>query len=366
MSNTNMLFFRSFYLWFLLLHSFVAEAWIQSHDHHPTKPTNRLRFHTRTSSVRAAVDENVAYEEESGQSSRRKLLKNAVQVGALSMAPILSYPNAALAEQRCDPGDVRCKEDGKIGDVPAGKPIPRVTNKITHVVQMLIDVGERREEAGLIRFGLYGADCPLSTREMLLFLTRGITSMSQQALDNSIGLETAPVTLLESGSVPMIYLGKAVDFGVPSQAKAYAKSRGMRNAGPNFVPQSRPSSTEVEKEAFPRPHNVAGLVSIPAKGIGYGGTGSEGDDDAYADAFTITADDVAALDKLNRRVIGQIIDDESMQFLARLASLPVQKGKTGILKGETSGPPLLKVRVRDVAVQKAGAPQQQQKGKLKK
>eukprot|EP00980_Cylindrotheca_fusiformis_P002718 scaffold628_cov91-Cylindrotheca_fusiformis.AAC.4 len=275
---------------------------------------------------------------------------------------------ALSAEQRCDAGDVRCRQDGKIGDVPTGKPIPKVTNKITHVVQLLIDVGERGEEVGLIRFGLYGEDCPLSTREMLLFLTpRGITSsMNKERIQNSIGLETAPVTLLESGSVPMIYPEMAVDFGVTSQAKAFAKSKGLRTAGPNFVPQSRPSfPSEIEREPFPRPHSVAGLVSIPAKGIGYGGSGSENDDDdddAYASAFCITADEAPGLDSRNRRrVIGQVIDDESMAFLARLASLPVQKGTTGVLlkrggDNNTAGPPLLKVRVRDVAVQKAGPP----------
>jgi hypothetical protein len=348
--------FRIIYL-LLLSHAFVAAAWIHQV---PTTPTSACRKHSQTSILRAA-DRDLASQE--NITSRRKIIQRAVRLGVLSTPLLLSPASVLAVEQRCDAGDVRCQQDGKIGEVPAGKPIPQVTNKITYVVQMIIDVGERREEAGFIRFGLYGDDCPLSTKQMLQFLTRGISSMSQETLENSIGLQSAPVTLLESGGVPMIYSGKAVDFGVSSQARAYAKSRGLKAAGPNFAPQSRPTSLEIGKESFPRPHTAAGLVSIPAKGIGYGGTGSEADDEAYASAFTITGDEVPALDKLNRRVIGQIIDDDSMQFLARLASLPVQKGKNGVLAtGETAGPPLLKVRVRDIGVQKVAA-QQQGKGK---
>ena len=281
--------------------------------------------------------------------SRRKLIRNTLQTGIV-FAPLVSLPDDAFGlEQRCDASDLRCRQDGKLGEIPAGKPIPRVTNKITHVVQMIVDIGERREEAGFVRFGLYGNDCPTSVKQLLQFLTRGISSMDKEMLDNSIGIESAPVSLLDGGSVPTICSGTAVEFGVPSQAKSYAKSKGLRQAGPNFVPQFRPPP--LSNEPFPRPHTVAGLVSIPAKGIGYGGSGSESEDEAYSSAFLITADEAPALDKLGRRVIGQVIDNESMTFLARLASLPVQKGM-GIMSGQVSGPPLLKVRIRDIGVQK--------------
>ena len=162
-------------------------------------------------------------------------------------------------------------------------------------------------------------------------------------------IEFAPVSLMDGGSVQNICTGKGIDFGIPSQSKAYSKNRGLRTAGPNFVSQSRPIPT-LEGEAFPRPHSAAGLISIPAKGIGYGNTLS--DDEAYSSAFTITAEEAPTLDKPNsaqqQRVIGQIIDNESMQFLDRVANLPVQK-KVG---KSNSGPPLLKVRVRDIDVQK--------------
>lgn len=306
-------------------------------------------------------------DDEMASSSRREVLQGAARL-LLTSSTLVQSPTQAGAEERgrCDAEDVRCQQDGQLGEAPVGRPIPRVTNKITHVVQLIIDVGERREEAGFIRFGLYGEDCPQSTREMLLFLSRGITSMDGSTLENSIGLEYAPVSLTESGSVPTIYSGKAVDFGVFSQAKAYAKSRGLRTAGPNFVPQNRPPP--IDGESFPRPHEVAGLISIPTKGIGYGGPNGVPIDEAYASAFTITADATPSLDdkKSRQRVIGQVIDDPSMQFLARLASLPVQKGKGSGIPGAAAGPPLLKVRVREIGVQKVGDQSKDQKGKGKK
>lgn len=308
--------------------------------------------------------------------TRRELLHKSIQIGGLTSTPVnaaasasillailSSQPDSALAstraeEKKCDPGDVRCRQDGELGDVPLGQPIPAVTNRITYVIQMIVDIGERREnDAGYIRFGLYGDDCPGSVKQMLLFLTRGITSMDKQTLENLLGLDYGPVSLVDgSGSSTNICSGKGIDFGVPSQSKSYSKARGLRT-DPNFVPQSRPTPT-LEEEAFPRPHSAAGLISVPAKGIGYGSSSGliakieQSDDEIFSSAFTITAGEAPALDKPNtpqrQRVIGQIIDNESMQFLDRLANLPVQKK----LGKNSSGPPLLKVRVRDVDVQK--------------
>ena len=105
---------------------------------------------------------------------------------------------------------------------------------------------------------------------------------------------------------------------------------------------------------------MAGLISIPEQGIGY--ASSNGDvDGAFASAFLITADGNPEFDaKLRRRVIGQVIDDESMEFLARLSSLPVQKkGPNG------KGPPLLKVTILDTGVQKVGANNKESKKKKK-
>ena len=187
---------------------------------------------------------------------------------------------------------------------------------------------------------------------MLLFLTSGMSTTSSLAFENGMGIQSSPVSLLQGGKIPDIVPGKVVDFGVPSQALAYSRARGLRSAGDEFVPQSRPNPDDTQNDPFLRKHDVAGLISVPAKGIGYGGNGFEPEDEAYESAFQITADALPSLDKANRRVIGQVIDDPSMAFLARLASLPTKKGLKGVIPGQTSGPPLLKVTVRDVALKK--------------
>ena len=293
------------------------------------------------------------------ETSRRILLKKTMRAGTAcisipllqSMSPDLVL--AASSDQRCDPADPRCGADGKLlsdgEEKNRIKPIPRVTNKITHVVQLVVDVGERREEVGFLRFGLYGDDCPINVRAMIQFLTMiGITGVGkeQDEFENDIDVITQPVSLLFGGIVPSICPGQGVEFGVPSQNKAFAKSRGLVKAGNNFLPQSRPLSTQ--KELSARTHTAAGLISVPEKGIGYG-NGNGPIDEAYANAFLITASEESSElfdTKLHRRVIGQIIDNESMEFLARLASLPIQRNK---------GTPLLKVTVLDAGVQKVGA-----------
>jgi len=296
--------------------------------------------------------------------SRRQVL-NLSKIGAASFLsavvfevsdPSLAGASSGDESQRCDPLDPRCGADGKLQEKgPQGKPVPRVTNRITHVVQLVIDVGERREEVGFLRFGLYGDDCPESVKSMLRFVTPiGITGVvDEKALENSIGTKSSPVSILQGGVVPAICPGKGVEFGVPSQKKAYSRAMGLREAGGSFVPQSRPEPTG--NEAGVRKHDVAGLISIPEKGIGFATSGNSEVDEAYASAFLVTADDTSSSlndQKLHRRVIGQVIDDESMEFLARLTSLPIQK-KLG--SSSDKGPPLLKVTVLDTGVQKVGA-----------
>lgn len=302
--------------------------------------------------------------------NRRILIQSIAAPAAASLPYLVAKESASAAAPKaggeCDPGDVLCRQKvydryvdsfQEVKDVLPGKPIPAVTNRITYVVQMIIDIGARRDgDAGYIRFGLYGDDCPGSVKQMLFFLTRGITSMDKSKLEDRLEIDYMPVSLGDgNGSVQNICPGRGVEFGVASQSKAYAENKGIRAAGPNFIPQSRPIPT-LEGEAFPRPHSCAGLISIPANGIGHSSSSSNSDlDEIYSSAFTITADAVPALDKPKsndqQRVIGQIIDNESMQLLERLVNLPVQK-KLG--KSESSGPPLLKVRVRDVDVQKVG------------
>mmetsp|Transcript_35283 Transcript_35283/g.77286 ORF Transcript_35283/g.77286 Transcript_35283/m.77286 type:complete len:144 (-) Transcript_35283:77-508(-) len=132
----------------------------------------------------------------------------------------------------------------------------------------------------------------------------------------------------------------------------------MAKAGEGFTPQPRPSAQDADvigKEPFVRKHDAAGLISLPAKGLGYGGSGFESEDEAYASAFQITTAVMPSMDKEGRRVVGQLMDTESMATLARIGSLPTNKGLKGIVPGQNYGPPLTAVRVQDCTVVGGGS-----------
>lgn len=256
------------------------------------------------------------------------------------------------AKDRCDAMDPRCGADGRLTtDANAVKlPVPaKPTNlDITDVAEISLTIG-RTEEARM-RIGLYGGDAEAGVEQFLRFLSRrGLTTQSDFVIQNGIGVQTQPVSLTRGGSVVLVVPGQRISFGVPLQSTAYARSKGLTKAGEDFVPQPRPK----QFADFPvlRKHDAPGLISIPSKGIGYGGTGFETDDECYESAFSITAAAVPSLDKEDRRVIGQLMDEESMSTLSRLANLPTKKGFKGIIPGQTSGPPLLRVTLNDVEIQ---------------
>jgi len=254
------------------------------------------------------------------------------------------------AKDRCDPTDPRCGLDGKLMDAPPqGEPVPELTNTITHQIELSVSIG--RTDSGVLRLGLYGQDCPLSVQQMVDFVSSGIVTTSRLMFEDGYGISSAPVSLENGGLVTGIVPRERIDFGIPSQAAAYAKSKGKAKAGDNFQAQPRPKNNELANEPYVRKHTVAGLVSIPSKGLGYGGSGLESEDEAFASTFEITGGSVPAMDnREGRRVIGQVLDEESMAFLARLVSLPTRKGIKGVIPGQNSGPPLVKVSVRDITV----------------
>jgi len=249
-------------------------------------------------------------------------------------------------KDRCDATDPKCGPDGKLRDsAPSGESVPTISNKITQVVAISFDIG--RTETAVIRLGLYGEDAPASVEQFFQFVTRGLRTTSDLVFENGMGVQATPVSLLTGGILGQIVPGQRIDFGIPSQSAAFARSRGMSKAGDNFMAQPRPKELN---DPVIRKHDAAGLLSVPGKGIGYGGSGFESDDECFESSFQITAGPVPAMDKEGRKVIGQILDQESMNNLARLVSLPTKKGFKGVIPGQNSGPPLLKVSLRDVSV----------------
>jgi hypothetical protein len=253
------------------------------------------------------------------------------------------------AKDRCDAADPLCGADGKLRDEIIGKPVPIASGTtITHAVAIQLNVG--RQESGVLKLGLYGEDCPMLVQQLIDFLSpTGLTVASEKS--NTMGKLSPPVSLAIGGIIDSIAPGLTVDFGVPSQANAYARAKGMPKAGDNFAPQRRPK-VDFSSDKTVRPHDVAGLVSVAANGLGYGGTGFESDDETFESSFLITNSAVPSLDKAktSRRVVGQVLDTQSMVFLERLASLPTKKGLKGVIPGQTSGPPLIKVTVSEIQV----------------
>jgi hypothetical protein len=251
------------------------------------------------------------------------------------------------AENRCDASDPNCGSDGREVDRVTEKVPDTMGYAITHVADMSITVG--KIEYLNLRLGVYGNDAPEAVKEFLQFLSfKGLSTMSELAFENSMGIETAPVSMARGGKLNLIFPNQRLDFGVPLQSAAYARSKGMAKVSDDFMPQPRPM--ELKDVPVLRKHDAAGLISIPAKGVGYGGSGFESDDECFESAFQITAAAVPSMDK-DRRVIGQVLDTESMATLARLASLPTMKGFKGVIPGQNSGPPLVKVALTGVDIQ---------------
>lgn len=240
---------------------------------------------------------------------------------------------------RCDALDPTCGPDGRLREegVPKGRPIPEtiindVKYEITDIVELTMTIGTGSyASTGTIRMGLYGNNCPESVKEM-------IDLCSKSGLVTSKDLLLGSPVRLGRGSMTYVRPEERVDFGIPSQRVAYARSIRKAKAPEEYVPQARPSGVRlqlVRDEVSSRPHDVAGLISIPKEGIGYGGGLVLGkDDEAYSSAFQITAGPtLSEMDKEGRKVIGQLLDSESMNTLARLAGSPFRK----ILPGQNGG-----------------------------
>ncbi|KAL3925021.1 MAG: hypothetical protein SGILL_000683 [Bacillariaceae sp.] len=252
------------------------------------------------------------------------------------------------AENRCDATDPNCGSDGREVARVAEKVPDSMGYSITHVADMSFTIG--RVEYLTLRLGVYGNDAPEAVKEFLQFLSyRGLTTTSELAFENGMGVESAPVSMSRGGKLNLIFPNQRLDFGVPLQSAAYARAKGMAKVSDEFLPQPRPKA--LSDVPVLRKHDAAGLVSIPAKGMGYGGTGFESEDECFESCFQITAAAVPSMDKGDRRVIGQVMDAESMATLSRLASLATMKGFKGVIPGQNSGPPLVKVALNGVDVQ---------------
>jgi len=248
--------------------------------------------------------------------------------------------------ERCDASDPNCGPDGRVREEPlAGKPVPDLGGlEVTHIIDLTLNIGSGSNAyTETIKMGLYGNNCPELVKEMIDVCGRGLVTSKNLLLG-------APVRIGNGfGSLTYIKPDERLEFGVASQKVAYAKSIRKAKAPDEFVPQPRPSGERLElvrAESSARQHDVAGLISVPKEGIGYGTFLSVSDDEAYSNTFQIIAAAAPDMDKGGRKVIGQLLDASSMAALARLAGSPTRK----ILPTQTGGAPLIKVAVDDSVV----------------
>ena len=101
------------------------------------------------------------------------------------------------------------------------------------------------------------------------------------------GYTSRGVSLQNGGFVTNIIPSERIQFGIPSQSAAYARFLGVSKAGDSFVPQPRPNKDALQQETSSiRPHDCAGLLSIPGTGLGYAKEGTtivgKNDDEAFA------------------------------------------------------------------------------------
>lgn len=250
---------------------------------------------------------------------------------------------------RCDASDPLCGPDGRLREEAlSGQPVPAKDPalEITDVVELTLTIGTgSNADVQTLRMGLYGNACPELVKEMADLCGRaGLVTSKDLLLGSPVRLGGG------GGSLTYVRPEERLEFGVSSQKAAYAKSLRKARAPDEFVPQPRPSGQRLESargERSARSHDVAGLISLPKEGIGYGSAflGVK-DDEAYSSAFQITATSVPDMDKEGRKVIGQLIDSQSMDLLARLAGSPTRK----MLPGQNGGTPLIKVSVDDSAI----------------
>jgi len=229
-----------------------------------------------------------------------------------------------------------------------GQPVPtKDNNEITDIVELALTIGTGSiSDSQIMKIGLYGNECPNLVKEFKDLCSRQGLVTSQNLL---LG---APVRLSVGGSMTYIRPEERLEFGVASQKQAYAKSIRRAKAPEEFVPQGRPDGKRLELvrgEQSSRKHDVAGLLSLPKDGIGYGSFGlklGKDDDEAYSNSFEITAKPMPEMDKEGRKVIGQLLDATSMDLLARLSGSPTRK----LIPTQTGGTPLIKVSVDDCSV----------------
>merc|ERR1712157_75435 len=91
--------------------------------------------------------------------------------------------------------------------------------KITKIIEMEMRLGRGKDlEAGRIRFGLYGNNCPKSVEQFVQFVsTNGLTTDAELVERSYFDVLSSPLSFAKSGTLHYIYPNEKLDFGILSQ-----------------------------------------------------------------------------------------------------------------------------------------------------
>lgn len=191
--------------------------------------------------------------------------------------------------ERCDPTDDTCQAGGMDGVAAAALPVPQPRSAVTD--RFALDLVIAGQAAGRITLGLYRDAAPAAS-ETLLQLARGELRSDP---------DDVPATLERSNLVRVLKDREVVlgSLKVPNGQ--------LRLMSGKTKPQRFPVVPPSNNDANDLSHDAAGLLSVRRGGGSF--------------EFLLTPAANAKLDK-EWLVIGQIMEPEGMQLLARLNSLP--------------------------------------------
>ena len=272
---------------------------------------------------------------------------NCLEIGELDGALGWSWGG----KDRCDAfTDETCGVNGQIVADLNIAPVPSIeAGTITDTIAIEFQLGKTSQKQSFVmNVGLYDANPEASSVLLNLCSSDGLVTMTPEQMQYD-GFEfiTSSVSFNRGAAIlSKIEPLQQITIGIPSQSAAYAKfvNRNLSRSAIPFQPQPKPkpfSSSSFYTETTLPP----GMMILSKQN-------NSNDDEAFAYYLTITASSTK-YDKNSMLVIGQIADESSMKLLARLASLPTQKGLKGIIPGQNAGPPLVPVRVTSITTHKS-------------
>lgn len=279
-------------------------------------PAETRRFVLRTSILAPLLISSSPSQSRAADLPAQQATGNAIE-GGIDIDDALGFKWGG--KYRCDAREIGCGSDGKISDAIKTEPVPQlpVGMNTTDICEMDIQIG--KYEAGTLRMELFSPLAPTSVQALgLLF-----EDSYRQPKDSEYA------TGFTWGALTDIDKGASVSLGISrdQQSYAFARKKGLRKSPDDLTPMDPPPRQKQESNDF-FSSGMAGIVSVPRGGLGRD--------------MEVTISTSATRNKRldsDFCVVGRLVNEESMELLAQLDGMPVQRayGK--------DGKPMLKVTI---------------------